>query len=58
MAALASADVRVHVLPTGRDPMPSGLAQFRYRDRARVGLSISRAYEASAAYLSGHTGLG
>jgi NTE family protein len=58
MAALASADVRVHVLPTGRDPMPSGLAQFRYRDRTRVRLSISRAYEASAAYLSGHTGLG
>jgi NTE family protein len=54
MAALASADVRVHVLPTGLDPLPSGLAQFRYRDSSRVGLGISRAYEASARYLSSH----
>ena len=33
-------NVRVHVLPTGGDRLPPGLAQFRYRDRARVGQSI------------------
>src|ERR1700722_13850735 len=45
-------DVRVHVLPTGGDRLPPGLAQFRYRDRARVGQSIERAYTASASYLA------
>ena len=45
-------NVRVHVLPTGGDRPPPGLAQFRYRDKARVGLSIERAYTASASYLA------
>jgi NTE family protein len=44
--------VRVYVLPTGGDQLPPGLAQFRYRDKARVGLSIERAYTASASYLA------
>ena len=44
--------VRVHVLPTGGDQLPSGRAQFRYRDRSKVGLSIERAYAASASYLA------
>jgi len=44
--------VRVHVLPTGGDRLQPGLAQFRYRDRTRVGLSIERAYTASASYLA------
>ncbi|MBV9095834.1 MAG: patatin-like phospholipase family protein [Streptosporangiaceae bacterium] len=44
--------VRVHVLPTGGDPLPPGSPQFRYRDRAKVGLSIQRAYTASAGYLA------
>ena len=44
--------VQVHVLPTGGDRLPPGLAQFRYRDRARVGQSIERAYTASASYLA------
>jgi len=44
--------VRVHVLPTGGDPLPPGMSQFRYRDRARVGQSIERAYTASASYLA------
>jgi NTE family protein len=44
--------VRVHVLPTGGDRLPPGLAQFRYRDRSRVGASIERAYAASASYLA------
>lgn len=44
--------VRVHVLPTGGDQLPPGRAQFRYRDRSRVGLSIERAYAASASYLA------
>jgi len=52
MASLASASVRVHVLPTGGSPASPGLSQFRYRDKTRVGQSISRAYEASARYLS------
>jgi NTE family protein len=51
MSALPSS-VRVHVLPTGGDRLPSGRAQFRYRDQTRVGLSIERAYTASARYLS------
>ena len=45
-------NVRVHVLPTGGDRLPPGLAQFRYRDRARVGQSIERAYTASSSYLA------
>jgi NTE family protein len=45
-------NVRVHVLPTGGDRLPPGLSQFRYRDRARVGLSIERAHTASASYLA------
>ncbi len=44
--------VRVHVLPTGGGRPPPGLAQFRYRDKARVGLSIERAYTASKSYLA------
>ena len=45
-------NVRVHVLPSGGDRLPPGLKQFRYRDKARVGLSIERAYTASASYLA------
>ena len=45
-------NVRVHVLPTGGDRLPPGLKQFRYRDKARVGQSIERAYTASATYLA------
>ena len=45
-------NVRVHVLPTGGDRLPPGLKQFRYRDKARVGQSIERAYTASAGYLA------
>ena len=48
--------VRVHVLPTGGDRPQPGLAQFRYRDKTRVGLGIERAYAASASYLSGLAG--
>ena len=49
-------DVRVHVLPTGGERLSPGLAQFRYRDVARVGRSIDRAYMASARYLAALTG--
>ena len=49
-------NVRVHVLPTGGERLPSGTAQFRYRDKTRVGLGIERAYAASASYLSGLAG--
>jgi NTE family protein len=53
MASLsASGTVRIHVLPTGGEAAPSGLAQFRYRDATKVGVSISRAYAASARYLN------
>jgi NTE family protein len=45
-------DVTVHVLPTGGDRLQPGLAQFRYRDKTRVGQSIERAYLASASYLT------
>jgi NTE family protein len=45
-------NVRVHVLPTGGDRLPPGRAQFRYRDRSKVGSSIERAYAASASYLA------
>jgi NTE family protein len=48
-------NVRVHVLPTGGERMPPGLAQFRYRDPARVRPSIERAYKASASYLAALT---
>ena len=47
--------VKVHVLPTGGDRPPPGMAQFRYRDRDRVGQSIERAYTATASYLSAIT---
>jgi NTE family protein len=55
MSSLPSG-VRVHVLPTGGDRLPPGTAQFRYRDKNRVGQSIERAYVASASYLSALTG--
>ena len=55
MSSLPS-DVRVHVLPTGGERLPSGMAPFRYRDKNRVGLGIERAYAASASYLSGRAG--
>jgi NTE family protein len=44
--------VRVHVLPAGSDRRPPDWSQLRYRDRAKVGLSIERAYMASAGYLA------
>src|SRR5581483_2216174 len=44
--------VQVHVLPSGAELRPPGLSQFRYRDRAKVALSIERAYAASAKYLA------
>jgi NTE family protein len=49
-------NVRVHVLPTGGEQLTPGLSQFRYRDPARVGRSIERAYRASARYLAALTG--
>src|ERR1700736_6070972 len=49
-------DVRVHVLPTGGDRLPSGTAQLRYRDKTPVGQGIERAYVASASYLSSMAG--
>jgi NTE family protein len=51
MAALP-AGVQVHVLPSGGDRLPPGMSQFRYRDRTKVKTSITRAYAASARYLS------
>jgi NTE family protein len=51
MAALP-ADVQVHVLPTGGDRLPPGLAQFRYWDKNRVKVSMERAYAATAKYLA------
>ena len=48
-------NIRVHVLPTGGDRLPPGMAQFRYRNRARVRQSIERAYTASASYLAALT---
>ena len=44
--------VQVHVLPSGADPRPPDLSQLRYRDRAKVGLRMERAYQASASYLA------
>jgi NTE family protein len=55
MASLPD-DVRVHVLPSGGDRLPPGLSQFRYRDRSKVDVSISRAHAASARYLSALAG--
>jgi len=55
MAALP-AGVQVHVLPSGADPRPADLSQLRYRDRAKVGLRMERAYQASASYLAGLAG--
>ena len=43
---------RTAALPTGGDRLLPGRAQFRYRDRSKVGLSIERAYAASASYLA------
>jgi NTE family protein len=51
MSALPD-NVRVHVLPAGASGSTSDLAQFRYRDRAKVAGSIERAYVASASYLA------
>jgi NTE family protein len=57
MASLsASGAARVHVLPTGTDVQSPGLSQFRYRDTTKVEVSISRAYAASARYLSALAG--
>src|ERR1700758_2751155 len=47
MSALP-AGVTVHVLPSGGDPGPPGLSQFRYRGRNKVSSSIDRSYAASA----------
>ncbi len=52
MAALPD-DVRVHVLPAGSLRTAPDLGQLRYRDTARAGESIERAYAASASYLAG-----
>jgi NTE family protein len=49
-------DVRVHVLPAGTDQRPPDLSQLRYRDKTKVGVSIERAYTASASYLAGLSG--
>ena len=51
MSALPTG-VQVHVLPSGADPRPPDLSQLRYRDRAKVGLRMERAYQASASYLA------
>jgi len=45
-------NVQVHVLPAGSDGTPPGRSQLRYRDKTGVGLSIERAYAASASYLA------
>jgi hypothetical protein len=42
----------VHVLPSGTDQRPPDLAQLRYRNKTKVGVSIERAYAASASYLA------
>jgi NTE family protein len=44
--------VQVHVLPTGGEPQPSGLRQFRYRGKNQVRNSIERSYAAAAGYLA------
>jgi NTE family protein len=48
--------VQVHILPAGGDRRPPDLAQLRYRDRTKVGVSIERAYAASAGYLAKSAG--
>ena len=45
-----SADVRVHVLPSGEDKMP--LVSIRYRSARAVAARIERGYQAAAEYLS------
>jgi len=55
MSALPG-DVQVHVLPAGGDQRPPDLSQLRYRDKTKVGMSIERAYIASASYLAGLAG--
>src|SRR5918997_17071 len=47
------ADVAVHELPTGQTDPPryTDISQFRYRDTSRIRDRITRAYEASLAYL-------
>jgi len=48
------ADIEVHVLPAGVDPLRlTGLRQLRYRDLSDVGARIDAAYQATAEYLSG-----
>ena len=44
--------VHLDVLPTGTDPRPPDMSQLRYRDRAKVGVRMDRAYQASASYLA------
>lgn len=44
--------VQVHVLPSGGEPLPPGLRQFRYRGKNQVSKSIERSYAASASYLA------
>jgi len=46
-------DVVVHELPTGQTDPPryTDISQFRYRDTSRIRDRITRAYEASLAYL-------
>ena len=44
--------IEVHVLPTGKDQIPPGLHQFRYRGRNQVSTGIERSYAASASYLA------
>jgi NTE family protein len=48
------ASVTLHVMPTGQvNPARySDLSQLRYRDTARTGERIQRAYEASGDYLA------
>jgi hypothetical protein len=42
----------VHVLPSGADKRAPDLSQLRYRDKATVGASMDRAYQAAARYLA------
>jgi NTE family protein len=53
--ATVPADVQVHVLPSGGTQRPPDLSQLRYRDKTSVGMSIERAYRATASYLAGLT---
>jgi NTE family protein len=54
--SMLPSDVTVHVLPAGGDKRPPDLSQLKYRDKAKVRVSIERAYTASAAYLAGLSG--